>query len=191
MHADRTNRVLLLVLGLLLLIAGAAGLLLGSWSFGTHRVDERLLDNGVSRFIGEQGSWFWPVAAAVAIVVAVLCLRWMVVILFSTPRLANIRIPAGAGAGRTRLAASALGGALSGEIETYRGVHAARTSVQGEPSVPRLAISVSTNEDADLAALTERIITQAVAHARQALEIPALPVRLDITMTRRAGQRVV
>src|SRR5919202_1225484 len=110
MHADRTNRALLGLLGLLLLAAGVAGILAGTSAFGAGGPHRHLLDNA---------------------------------------------------AGRYTLAAGAVTDALTQEIETYRGVRAAHARMVGHPGRPRLAVTVDTDHDADLAALRHRIASGA------------------------------
>ena len=63
MHADRTNRVVLALFGLLVLAVGVAGLIASRGGFGTAFQQKALFTNRVSRYIGEQGSWLWPVIA--------------------------------------------------------------------------------------------------------------------------------
>jgi len=190
MHADRTNRVLLALLGLLLFAAGAAGLLAGTDVFADDLDRRRLLDNPVARFVGDNSAWFWPVAALVAAILALLALRWFLAVLSPAPRAGDVLISGDRSAGRTTLRSGALSDALASELETYRGVHAARVRVSGTPTDPSLDITVRTTEDADLARLRHRIETEALTHARQALDAPRLPVRLDLTATDHRSSRV-
>jgi MFS family permease len=189
MHADRTSRAVLALLGLLLLAAGTAGVLAGTDVLGRDVDRRHLLDNPVAGFIGDNTEWFWPVVALVAAVLAVLALRWLIALLSPAPGTRDIVIGGDRSAGRTILRSGALGDALTTELQTYRGVHAARVRVSGPPTAPALGITVRTTEDADLARLLRRIETGALAHAREALDAPRLPVRLDLTATdRRAGR---
>lgn len=190
MHADRTNRVLLAALGLLLFAGGGAGLLAGAGAFGGDLDRRHLLDNPVAGFVADNSVWFWPVAALVAAVLAILALRWLIAVLSPAPRPGDIVIRGERSAGRTTLRAGALSDALATELETYHGVHAARVRVAGTPTDPRLDVSVRTTEDADLARLRHRIETEGLAHARQALDTPRLPVRLDLTTTDHRSSRV-
>ncbi|MER7008509.1 alkaline shock response membrane anchor protein AmaP [Dactylosporangium sp. NPDC000555] len=190
MHADRVNRAALALLGLLLLALGVSGILLGAGVFGEDAAHRNLLDNSISHFIGAHGGWVWPAVAVVAVVIALLSLRWLLTVLFSTGRLADITVAGDHSAGRTTLTSTALGDALSGEIESYRGVHSARTHLEGDPTNPQLAVTVNTQQNADLAALRRHIETNALAHARHALGVPDLPIRLDITVTRQRSARV-
>jgi hypothetical protein len=189
MHADRANRFLLALLGLLLLAAGTTALLAGTDVFG-RTVDRRgLLDNPVTGFVGDN-TWFWPVAAVAAVVVALLALRWLITVLTPAPRAGNIAIAGDRSAGRTTLSAGALDDALTTEIETYRGVHTARARVYGDPGNPRLDVTIGLDQDADLTALRHRVETEALAHARQVLDDPDLPIGLEFTVTRHHTARV-
>jgi hypothetical protein len=190
MHADRVNRVALAVLGLVLLGLGVTGLLLGAGFFGAGAAHRTLLDNDAVRFVVAQRAWLWPVVAAFAVIVALLGLRWLLAVLFSTGRLAGIRVPGDRAAGRTTLVSAALRDAVSGEIEQYHGVRSARTRVEGDPADPRLAVTVRADRNADLAALRRHIEQDALTHARRALDAPGLPIRLDVTTARRGGPRV-
>ncbi|MEV6923751.1 alkaline shock response membrane anchor protein AmaP [Dactylosporangium sp. NPDC051485] len=190
MHADRANRVALAILGLVLLGLGVAGLLLGAGVFGGRAAHRTLVDNDVVRFVISQRDWLWPVLAVIAVVVALLALRWLLAVLFSTGRLAGIRVAGDRAAGRTTLVSAALVDAVSSEIEQYRGVRSARTRVEGDPADPRLAVTVRADRDADLAALHRNIEHNALAHARHALDAPDLPIRLNLTTARRHGPRV-
>jgi hypothetical protein len=202
MRADRGNRVLLTLIGLIVLAIGIGGLLAAGGVFGATFQHRRLFDNPFSRYFSDNGSWLWPTIAAAAFVVMLLCLIWLLRVLFGSDRAGDIAVPTiarssgdpahGDGVhvgGRTRLRPSALTQALTQEIETYHGVTAARARVLGDPLEPTLAVEVTTSRRADVAYLVQRIEHEALAHARQALDKPHLPVRLDITVTDKAAAR--
>jgi hypothetical protein len=69
-------------------------------------------------------------------------------------------------------------------------VHSAKARIIGDPTSPDLVITATLEQSADLAALRRRIETNAVAHARQALDNPDLPVILDLTITDRQTREV-
>jgi hypothetical protein len=189
MHADRTNRAVLALFGFLLLAGGTTGLLAGIDAIGGD-VDRRLLDNPVARFIGDNSVWFWPAAALAAAILALLALRWLTAVLTSAPRAGDIVIRGDRSTGRTTLRSGALSDALTTELQAYRGVHAARVRVSGTPTDPSLDIAIQTTEDADLARLRHRIETEALTRARQTLDTPQLPIRLDLTTTHYRSSRV-
>jgi hypothetical protein len=142
--------------------------------------------------VGDNGHWLWPVAAAVAVIVLVLVARWLYTVLFSTGRIRVLKLRTDSPtAERTTLAASAVAAAVRDEIESYRGVRAAKVRIIGESEQPQVAVTVYTDGDTDLAALRDRVEHGALAHARQALDQPELPIRLDLELTGRAPARVV
>jgi len=182
MHADRTNRTLLTLFGLLLAVVGAAAILAGTNLFGAGFGDRSLLANPAARYIGTHSNWFWPIAGAVALLLALLSLRWLIAVLRPIPRAGDIDIHAAAGTGRTGLDATALRDALTTEVSGYRGVESTRVRVFGTAADPRLAVFVRAERDADMATLLHRLETQALAHARQALDAPDLRIRLDLSV---------
>ncbi|WP_034590610.1 alkaline shock response membrane anchor protein AmaP [Hamadaea tsunoensis] len=190
MHADRTSRVVLLLLGLLMVAAGLAATLASSGVYGNAWAARTLTGNPVGTYAGAQGRWLWPVVGVVALAILVLALRWLVAILFGTDRVRDLAFPTGS-RDRVVLAASAVSEAVAAEVEGYRGVRTARARLVGSDEHPELALRVETDIDADLAAVRERIEHDAVAHARQALDRPELPVRLDLETKAQPGRRVL
>jgi hypothetical protein len=189
MHADRTNRTVLTLFALALTAAGVAGALAGFGAFGSATRHDVLVSDQVRNYFGRHGDWLWPVIALVAAIIALLALRWLLALLFSTDRAGDLPLTGDRSAGRTTLSAAALTGAVASEIDSYPGVHSARARLIGDPSAPTLVITATLEESADLAGLRRRIESDAVRHARQALDNPELPVRLDLTMTSRQAQR--
>ncbi|HYO01813.1 MAG TPA: alkaline shock response membrane anchor protein AmaP [Mycobacterium sp.] len=190
MHADRTNRALLIVFAVLLVSIGLVGALNGFGAFGVSAEHAPLFANPVGLYVGRHGVWLWPVIAAAAGVVALLALRWLSVLVFSTDRAAEIQLTGDRSAGRTTVVPAALTEAVAQEIEGYPGVHSARARLIGQDEVPRLVITAVLDQDADASRTRRHIETSAVAHARQALENPDLPVILDLTVTASAGRRL-
>jgi hypothetical protein len=190
MHADRTNRIALSLLALLLIAAGldAGAASLGLYGQATEH--SRLMVNPTGHFFGTQGGWLWPVIAVAALIVVILALRWLAALLFSTDRTHDLPIAREGRPGRTLLAVGALTDAVAGEVASYRGVDNARARLIGDPSRPRLVVTAVLEETADLAALRQRIETDALTHARTALGDPALAVQLDLTVTTRRASRV-
>jgi len=190
MHADRTNRVILLGLAILLIAAGAGA---GAASIGVLGAATRhssLIANPVGHFTGAQGGWLWPTAAVAAAIVALLALRWLLALLFSTDRAGDLAITPGGSTGRTTLAARAMTEAVAEEIESYRGINSARARLLGDPADPELVVTAALEETADFAALRQRIETGALSHARTAVGNPAMPAQLDMTVTTKRSTRV-
>lgn len=190
MHADRTNRIMLILLGVLLIAAGLDAGAASLGLFGKLTQHSRLITNPTGRYFSAQGAWLWPVVAVAAAIMTLLALRWLSALLFSTDRSGDLDIRSGGPAGRTTLAAAALTDAVTEEIQSYRGVDFARAWLIGEPDSPALIVTATLEETADLVALRQRIEAGALTHARSALDHPSLPVRLNLTTTTRRSTRV-
>ena len=111
-------------------------------------------------------------------------LRWIVALLISTDRAGDIPVPVATREGTTILRPAALTGALTKEISTYRGVKDVHGRIIGESAAPEIVIAVTASQTTDLHALHQRIETEALAHARQALGQPDLPIQLDLAVSR-------
>jgi hypothetical protein len=185
MHADRTNRFALTLLGLLVLLAGAAGMTASTGGFGTAFSTRVLFANRVSSYIGQHGTWLWAAAAFACLLITLAALRWILTLLVSTDRAGDITIPASKEQGTTILQPIALTGALTREIETYHGVDTAKGRIIGDASDPEIVLTVTATQTADLPALHRRLETEAFTHARQALGKTDLPIQLDLHVGRR------
>ncbi len=193
MRADRANRIVLGFIGLVAVVLGTAGLLAAGGVFGSTFAHRRLFDNQVARYFGDHGTWLWPAIGGGAFVIMLIALISLLRLLFNSDRAGEIVVPTShptdQAAGRTTLSASALTQAVTAEIETYHGVTSARARVLGDPTQPSLAVDVKVSQRADLPDLLQRIEREAITHAREALERPALGVKLDIAVTDRGGSR--
>jgi hypothetical protein len=185
MHADRTNRFALTLFGLLVLLAGAAGMTASLGGFGTTFSSRGLFANRVSTYTGQHGTWLWAAAAFAGLLIALAALRWILALLVSTDRAGDITIPGSKEQGTTRLRPAALTGALTREIETYHDVQGVKSRIIGDASDPELVVTVTARQTADLPALHRRVESEALAHARQALGKADLPIQLDLEVSRR------
>lgn len=182
MHADRFNRFALLIFGALVLVVGLAGLAMSVGLLGKSYSHQTLFHNFVSNYIGNQGTWFWPAAAALGVIVALACLRWILTLLVSTDRSGDLDMPGKRRTGRTVVKSSALTRAVTMEIETYRGVASAKARTVGDSAAARLVVEVTALRGTDIAELAERIETEALAHARTAMAREDMPIRLDVSV---------
>ena len=180
MHADRTNRAALTLLGLLLLAAGGAGMAASTGVFGAAFSRRTLFANPAGAYIGQHSGWLWPAVAGGCLLLALACLRWILALLASTDRAGDLTIPGGTDQGTTILRPVAVTDALTREISAYHGVDAAKGRIIGDSRDPQIVLTVSPSPAADLPALHHRIETEALAHARQALDKPSLPIQLDL-----------
>jgi hypothetical protein len=180
MHADRTNRAALTLLGLLLLAAGGAGMAASTGAFGAAFSRRALFANPASSYIGQHGGWLWPAIAGGCLLLALACLRWILALVASTDRAGDITIGGATDQGTTLLQPAALTDALTKEISAYHGVDAAKGRVIGDGRNPQIVLTITPAPSADLPALHQRIETEALAHARQALGHASLPIQLDL-----------
>lgn len=185
----RLDRFLLTLLGLLLAAAGALGLLVGFGVFGNRLRNKPVLDNFLSDFVGSNGHWLWPVIALVGLLLGYLALRWLLAQLRPTG-VRDLQLEPRATTGHTELVGAAVTDAVTDEINGYRGVAGASVRLVGDDVDPELHLRVQMNARADVAALRRRIENDAVAHARQALDNPQLPVQLDLVVTDKKAARV-
>ena len=195
MHADKTNRTALTLLGLALLLIGAAAMAVSVGVLGSTQARKPLFANAVSRYVGAHGDWIWAAAAVVAALLALVMLRWLVALLLSTDRSGNVDVPNdadgdGAPAGTGVIKSGAVNKAIVAEIETYRGVDSAKSRTLGDSDEPRLAITVTVDKAENLGSVRKRVEADAIAHVRQALDNPTLPVQLDFTIAKKAPARV-
>jgi hypothetical protein len=190
MHADRTNRLALTLFGMLVFLAGAASLVASVGGFGRTFSRHALFANRASTYIAVHGDWLWPAAAAACLLITLVALRWIVALLLSTDRADDITITASSKQGTTIMQPAALTGAVTREIETYHGVHAAKARVLGDPRDLNLVVTVTAAQSADLRALCDRIESEALSHARQALAKPHLPIQLDLDVSSHVTERV-
>ena len=184
MHADRTNRFVLTLFGVLVLLTGAAGLAASAGAFGKSFSRRTLFANRVSTYVGHH-AWIWYAAAAVCLVIALLALRWILALLISTDRAGDIPIPVAMSDGTTVLQPAAIIGALTREVSTYHGVDNTHGRIIGDGAAPELVLEVTARQSTDLHALYQRIEAEAFAHARQALDKKSLPIKLDLDVSRR------
>ena len=185
MHADRANRTALILFGLLVLAAGAAGMTASVGGFEQAFSHRFLFDNAVSAYIGHH-QWVWYAAAGLGLIIAAAALLWIAILLVSTDRTDDIPIPVATHEGTTVLLPAALTGALTREIDAYHGVEAVNGRIIGDAHDPEIALTVTASQTADLHALHQRIETEALAHAREALDMADLPIRRDLAVSRAA-----
>lgn len=180
MHADRINRIMLTLFGLLVLAAGGAAMAASTGVFGTSFAHQAPLANRVGTYFGRHGGWLWPAIAVGCLLIGLACLRWVLALLASNDRAGDIVIGASTDVGTTLLRPTALVDALTSEVSAYHGVDSAKGRVIGDGRDPEVVLTVITAQAADLQALHHRIETEAFAHARRAVGKPSMPIQLDL-----------
>lgn len=181
-RTTRTNRVLLGLLGLLLLVAGASGLALGLGAFGSARADQPVISSGVTDAASHW--WFWPLVAIGAAVMVVLAGRWLL-LQTRTDRVRAFDMEPDRSRGRTILHTGAVVDAVREEVGGYRGVTRVRASVRGSAGAPELVLRTSLDGRTPARGVAERVVAETAPHTRQALDVPGLPVRLEMRLAQR------
>ena len=174
-RVNGVNRTLHTLLGLVLLAAGGLGLAYGFGAFGGG--EHPLLPQGMREFAMEQ-PWFWWAVAGGCLVISLLALRWLLAQL-RTDRLGRLDLTTDDRDGLTTLHSGALADAVENEAEQLRGVIGASASTRDQRG-RRLALTVSLAEYADIAEVRQALEDRVVAHARQAIDDPALPVDIEL-----------
>ncbi|RBY91666.1 alkaline shock response membrane anchor protein AmaP [Blastococcus sp. TBT05-19] len=183
-RTDSVNRSVLTLLALLLLAAGGVGL---ATSFGAFGSAPDVLPQGLRDFAADQW-WFWLVAGAVCLLIALLALRWLLAQL-STDRVGQVDLTSDERDGRTVVHSGAIADAVENEAEALRGVSSASAHLRDERG-RRLSVTVDLTDYADIAEVRRILEERVVGHARQALDDPSLPVDIELRPGRsRSGGR--
>lgn len=183
----RTNRVGLAVCGLLLLLGGGAGLAAGLGLFGTAVQHRAVLGNAGA--YARTHNWVWiatGLAGALCVLVAV---RWLAIQLRSN-RMRELDLSDDPRHGRTTMPARAVTAAIEDEIEHYRGVDGASAHLVTERGRAVLLVDTALDGRIGPAEIRDRIQTEALVHARQALDAPRLPIRMELRLTARERRDV-
>lgn len=126
-RADRLNRVVLTLLGVLLLALGVLGLLPALNLLG-DRSDDLVLARDTQDFVTSNAGWLWPLIALLLVLLALVALRWLVQQL-RTDRVGDLDLTRDRSSGETHLGAAAVTDALSTAVEQTPGVDSAAARV--------------------------------------------------------------
>lgn len=169
----RGNRIGLAIVGVVLLLAGAAavarGLDLLPDLLGGAQAP--VTDQTTRDFVVEQ-DWFWPVVAAALILITVLALWWLLV-QARTGTVSNLRLEADVTRGATRMPARAITGAVEEDLGRSPYLGRTRASITGSSIDPQLRLATSVEPASDPDAVRTRV-HEAIDRCREALEAPAL-----------------
>ena len=186
---DRLNSTVLTLLGLLLVGAGAYGLARGYDAFGERRASDPVLGDTVRDFVGRNDDWFWPLAAAVSLLVAYLGFRWLLAQV-RTPTVARLRVSADAALGTTDVSAPGAAAALAGDVGEYPGVRSARARLLSDGASPEIDLTVDLHDDGDVADVRRRIDEHALPRLAEALEVGGLRPTVHLRLAEPAGRAV-
>lgn len=183
----RLNRTVLALLGLLCLAAGGVVLLVGTGLLGNRPpipADAPLLPAGPPL-----PGWVPAVVAAVALIVGLLALRWLIAQTIRRPASSNWQLSPDTTTGTTRIDSDAAVRPLADEIEDYPGVRSATARLTGPHQHPHLYLRVSADDHADIADLRRHIGVNAIPRLIQALNLPGLPADMLLRLVATGGAR--
>ena len=133
-RTSRGNRLGLALVGSVLLGAGAFTLAQSQNLLGAHTAGTPLLTGSERRYAAEHG-WLWIALAAAAVIVTLLCLRWLLV-QSRRSKVDTFDLEPDAVRGATRVGAVVVTDAVADEVADYPGVRGAHAVLAGEASDP-------------------------------------------------------
>lgn len=189
-RADRLNRLLLALLGLLLLAAGAAVLLAGSGLLGDGVSRRRLVHPELSDFVARHGQWLWPLLAVLAVLLSLLALRWLLLQL-RTDRVDAVDLTQVRRNGETHVDAAAVTSTLVDAVEQCPGVDAATARLVRVRGSDQLLLHVRLADRADLAGTREHLANGPVRELAQVLGEQRPEVVVELEPSTKGSGRVV
>ena len=189
--AERSSRIALAFLGLVLLGVGGYGLARGWGAFGDQPAHRPSLTDSVGTFVHRNDAIFWTAAVMVAAVLALVGYRWLRAQLPTTGRSHVIDLgetdPARAATaglvvrGRSELRAHGVAAALADDVARYPGVAAAAALIEPGPPLT-VEIRVDLRDGAPVEPVRQRLAEHGLPRLRQALEGDALDARLHVRL---------
>ncbi|MFI8422506.1 alkaline shock response membrane anchor protein AmaP [Streptomyces sp. NPDC085479] len=188
----RVNRALLGLAGLLLVLAGGAILAAGldlpvpSW-WPWSGPDDVLLTTADRRRWREEG-WWWPTVIAVLGVIVLLALWWLFA-QFRRARLAEVLVDTGDGDAAV-LRGRALAEVLEADAAAQEGVAQARVALTGRRTAPRTRVALLLEPYASPGQALAGLSDEALARARTAAGLAALPTEARLRAVKHRARRV-
>ncbi|MRH93067.1 alkaline shock response membrane anchor protein AmaP [Nocardia sp. SYP-A9097] len=179
----RLNRALLALTGLLLLVAGGYAVAANRGRLGWVDAADALTPG-----TGAPPRWVLLLIAVGAVMVGLLCLRWLLTQVFRLPRAVEWELATGSSAGATLLDSSVAAAAVSADIESYSDVRSVSAVLTGPARAPDLHLIVTAEPGADITALRRRILGEAVPRLRTALEVGVMPVSMELRYAEKAAR---
>jgi len=190
-RADQVNRRILTILGLLLLIVGGLGMAYSLGAFGKDRAKEPVLTDDVRSFVADQQRWFWPVVAAVAVLLALLCLRWLYFQLKPRPSMGDFTFGSGEDRGQTVVQSAAVERAVVSDLEAEPGVRKAGARLRQHADPLTVDAWVDYDSSSHVPVFRERVQDHIVSDLQGALEVDQAVVTLEVRpVSGRIGDRV-
>ncbi|MCP2258326.1 hypothetical protein LX15_002020 [Streptoalloteichus tenebrarius] len=188
-RSARGERVTALVIGLVLVLAGVAALVVGAGWVGTFRAHRPLLDPLATEWLAARGDLARVGALVLGLLALVLGLRWAAGALRPEhrPDLVLDREPGT----RLTVTGGAVADAVRADAEAVEGVTRARARLVGGEDRPALRLTLWLREGADVRAVWEELDRKVLDRARTSLGVDRLPtaVRLELEAAERRRVR--
>ena len=182
-RVDRTDRLVLALLGTALLAAGGLGLARSLHWIGSASTTGSVLPRDATPAWVE-GWWFWPAVAATALLVALLSLWWLVA-QASTERLRHLEVDPSRAGGETWLRAAPLADAVEQEVSRYPGVDSARMQLLGTPGRHRHHLVVSLTDRADIDSVCAQLTAHTIPNLHDALDFDHPNLEIELVLSPR------
>jgi len=185
---DRLNRTVLVLLGVVLVGLGTAGLLRGGGVFGGRR-DDLLVSPSLRAQASQRQALLLGCAVAAAVVVIFLGLRWLTAQLPEDRTVSDITLSPTEHTTRIEVRATAIIEALVTDLLRVDGVTDASARV-----VRRLPLAidldVSLEEGADLDTVDRALADRPKRRLLEALDLPDVELRAELKLARPPARRV-
>jgi hypothetical protein len=189
--ADRANRVLLVIFGLLAVGGGGWCLWLSLPRSGY--ADQPVLGTRLEDWVGRHEAAFWWSTGGAGLLVALLALVWLLA-QGRTGRVGVVRVSWDPEIGGTTVAGAAVAQAVAGDADGVTDVVRARASVRADSEVDgghRIVMVLTVGDRADFRTVCRELENTVLPRARQALARDALPATVHLTATEIKPRRVV
>jgi hypothetical protein len=135
-------------------------------------------------------TWALYAITGAAVLLGLLCLRWMTAQLARKPKTRTWRIEGDPTYGHTEMATRITTTPFAEEITAYPGIHTAHADLTGAQHAPTLVVVVTTEHDADLTDIRHHLANHGLPRLRNALDLTSLPTTLEFRFTTKTGARV-
>ena len=185
---DRLNRALLVLVGLLLLGLGLAGLLRGAGTFGGDG-DEPVVSGWLRGEARERQVLLLCLLAAAAVVLIWLGFSWLFAQLPKDRPIGNVTLGRTEHASHVEVSSRAITDALVADVRRVEGVTDASARVVRQDPLT-IDLDVSLEEGTDLNAVSRAIGDRPKRRLLQALDQPDVDLRAKLKLARPAARRV-
>ncbi|HWH34509.1 MAG TPA: hypothetical protein VNT56_04245 [Acidimicrobiales bacterium] len=176
------DRLLLALVGLVALAAGAYGLARSFGSFGLAGPDQVLVSAELRSWLAANAGVVSGVATFAALAVTWAAWRWLRrQVMASQSSLQRVVVASGA-EGRTSVQAAALTDAIVGDLESEPEVRSARARLVGRERAPALELVVELAARAELGSVRRHVEDAVLPRARRALDRPELTAAVRLRL---------